>query len=475
MLNLTPSKPPRKGENTSKPENKRPVIEIEDSDDEVLTDTDISQPPTRPASLNDVLSPTSTNSSIYSGKSLLSVSSSFSSTSSVGSSKMNSTEASIGPSTKLPSPKLERTSAQYCDPLKKSPRPVKFGQPVVQDDVFNAQASNITMRRHACSQVPAQTVPTRPNSPVSTRRFEDELSGLSSFAGSAFGTDLKPVIIAHDKETQSLLDQHRISWGTQYELARGVSSRAWTWEEVKERVKDLTGDNVHAARQVQIIMRGKPAASTNPSDFYLWQELDREQAAIEENKSRGLGLMGEWKGIPNWDGGQVQQIMRLVKDGASYKLTVEAVEKRRSYRFARFYGSRRFLQVRISEDLFRKENDAIRAFFLAKFILCGRVFVPFHSKDGGLYMVETNENWERESGDWCGDQFRKSFREFINWHNPLTEEKNYSQAISKYSSRFALGLSNSVPALEFAVEDIYFIDDLGESFLALLLPFLPSI
>jgi hypothetical protein len=90
-------------------------------------------------------------------------------------------------------------------------------------------------------------------------------------------------------------------------------------------------------------------------------------------------------------------------------------------------------------------------------------------------MVETNENWERESGDWCGDQFRKSFREFINWHNPLTEEKNYSQAISKYSSRFALGLSNSVPALEFAVEDIYFIDDLGESFLALLLPFLPSI
>lgn len=159
------------------------------------------------------------------------------------------------------------------------------------------------------------------------------------------------------------------------------------------------------------------------------KELDREQAAIEENKSRGLGLMGEWKGITNWYGGQVQQIIRLVKHGTGYKLVVEPMEKRRSYRFARFYGSRRFLQVRIPEDVFLKENEAIRAFFVAKFILCGRVFVPFHSKDRGLYMVETNENWERESGDWCGDQFRKSFREFINWHNPLTEEKNYSQVL----------------------------------------------
>ena len=239
----------------------------------VLTVSVISQLPTRPASLNDVLSPTSMNSSMYSTNSLFSVSSSVSSISSVGSPKMNSTEASIGLSTKLPSPKVAQTSAQYCDPLKKSPRPAKFGHPVVQDDIFSAQASNITMRRRDCPQLPGQIVPTRPNSPLSSRRFEDEIPGLYSFAGSAFGTNLKPIIIAHDKETQALLDQHQISWGTQYELARGVSLRTWTWEEVKDRVKDLTGDNAHAACQVPIIMRGKPAASTNPSDFYLWYVL----------------------------------------------------------------------------------------------------------------------------------------------------------------------------------------------------------
>jgi hypothetical protein len=121
--------------------------------------------------------------------------------------------------------------------------------------------------------------------------------------------------------------------------------------------------------------------------------------------------------------------MRLVDHVTSYKLTVEWEKKTfASVHIFRVYGSRRFLQVRISEDLLRKENDPIRAFFVAKFILCGRVFVPFHSKDS------------------------------INWHNP---KKTYFQvhtlprsqldpvlrcilmwATGKYSSRFVLGLSS---------------------------------
>jgi hypothetical protein len=232
----------------------------------------MSQPLTRPASLNDVCSPTSTNSSIYSANSLFSISTSSSSASSVGSPKMDSTETSTGLPTKL-SPQLVQTAAWSSDPLKKSPRSAVFGHPVVQDDIFNPQASNITIRKRAFPQVPhspAQPVPMLSDSSLSPCRFEDQIAGLFSFAKSAFGTDLKPVIIANDKETQVLLDQHQISWGTQYELARGVSLGTWTWEEVKERVKDLTGDNAHAASQVQTIMRGKPMTSDNPSDFYLW-------------------------------------------------------------------------------------------------------------------------------------------------------------------------------------------------------------
>ena len=38
------------------------------------------------------------------------------------------------------------------------------------------------------------------------------------------------------------------------------------------------------------------------------------------------------------------------------------------------------------------------------------------------------------------------------------------QVISKYTARFALGLSNSRPAVEFDEQNIYFIDDISKFF-----------
>jgi hypothetical protein len=137
--------------------------------------------------------------------------------------------------------------------------------------------------------------------------------------------------------------------------------------------------------------------------------------------------MGEWEGVADWYGGQIQQIGRVFKDGDSYKIVLEPLEKMRSYRFARFYGSRRFLQLRIPDDILKNENEKVKAFLTKKFILCGRVFLPFHAKDSHLYMVETNEDFDRTSQEWCGDQFRMPFRDFINWHNPLDQAKNYGQ------------------------------------------------
>ncbi|KDR85760.1 hypothetical protein GALMADRAFT_53536 [Galerina marginata CBS 339.88] len=259
------------------------------------------------------------------------------------------------------------------------------------------------------------------------------------------------------------MDNNQIEWGTQFELARGVSTGAWSWADVREHVHELKGPNADSAFKVQRVMRGRAVGSVQPANLYLWKELDREQSAIKENRSRGLGLMGEWEGAPNWYGGQIQQLARLVKDGGSYKLTLEPMEKRRSHRFARFYGSRRFLQLRIPEEILKKENSRVKSFLTKKFILCGRTFVPFHSKEHGLYMVETNDNWGRSSQDWCGDQFRLSFNQFVNWHNPLEKAKNYGQVLSKYATRFALGLSNSVPALEFDENNIIFIDDITAS------------
>jgi hypothetical protein len=156
--------------------------------------------------------------------------------------------------------------------------------------------------------------------------------------------------------------------------------------------------------------------------------------SIEENEHRGLGLCGDFEGAKDWYGGQIQQLGRLVKTEAGYfKIVLEELEKRRSHRFARYYGSRRFLQVKIPTALLQQNgdengNEEVKKFLTKKFVLCGRVFVPFHSREEGLYMVETNEDYGRNRAAWGGDAYRMSFNEFINWHNPI--EKNYEQVCS---------------------------------------------
>jgi RNA dependent RNA polymerase len=154
------------------------------------------------------------------------------------------------------------------------------------------------------------------------------------------------------------------------------------------------------------------------------EELDREQLAIMENVERGLGLMGEWKGDPDWHGGQIQQLARLVKSDKNFMVQLEPMEKRRSHRFARYLGSRRMIQLRVPDELVMKELSAVQAFVSQKFILCGRTFVSLHAKDNSVYMIETNEDYERQPGSWCGDEHRRSFADVVNWHNPLKLNSN---------------------------------------------------
>ena len=151
--------------------------------------------------------------------------------------------------------------------------------------------------------------------------------------------------------------------------------------------------------------------------------MDREQKAILENCDRGLGLMGEWEGEPNWWGGNIQQILRLAKAPSGsperYVVLMERLESCRSNRIARFLGSRRVGQMRVDTDLMNKERDGLLAFLLQCFVICGRIFRPFASKDGSLYLMESNLDFERIANKAFGDQHRISFAQFVNWHNPL--------------------------------------------------------
>ena len=53
-----------------------------------------------------------------------------------------------------------------------------------------------------------------------------------------------------------------------------------------------------------------------------------------------------------------------------------------------------------------------------KFVLCGRVFIPFCIKDTGAYLMEINEDLDRFPSE-STDKDRISLQTLIEWHNPL--------------------------------------------------------
>lgn len=150
--------------------------------------------------------------------------------------------------------------------------------------------------------------------------------------------------------------------------------------------------------------------------------MDRELKAKSENKGRGLGLMGEWEGVDNWYGGRVQQVARLAKrsgGGPKYQVILEKLESTRSHRFARYLGSLGVVQMSIPKDLVNKERDDVIKFLSQNFILCGRIYRPFTSKEMKVYLMEIDEDYGRLPDLEQGDQYRIPFRRFLDWHNPL--------------------------------------------------------
>lgn len=145
--------------------------------------------------------------------------------------------------------------------------------------------------------------------------------------------------------------------------------------------------------------------------------------------------MGDWEGRPNWYGGQVQQVARVDATSGEWRIIIEPMEQRSSCEFSRFLTSKGLLQVRVPEKLMYGEASIkAREFFSQKFILCGRCFMAFSAKEGKVYMMETNEDFERQSNDRYGDGMRMSFASFVEWFNPLhlNSDQVYPSLISSH-------------------------------------------
>jgi RNA-dependent RNA polymerase len=137
--------------------------------------------------------------------------------------------------------------------------------------------------------------------------------------------------------------------------------------------------------------------------------------------------MGDWHGASNWYGGKIQQILRLRKSdspASPYEIVMEKLESTRSNRFARFLGSTGIAQMRIDKKHLQGDRERVHAVLSQNFVVCGRIFRPFASKDDSMYMMQTTTNFERASDEFFGDQHRFSFAEFLTWHNPLALNSN---------------------------------------------------
>ena len=78
-------------------------------------------------------------------------------------------------------------------------------------------------------------------------------------------------IVAHSKDAQRLFDTIPLSWGVQYEIARGVSRDLWSWETVIESeaaLRTLSGPNMNASNVSQVL--GRSLGDVFPSDAALW-------------------------------------------------------------------------------------------------------------------------------------------------------------------------------------------------------------
>ncbi|KAJ6515806.1 RNA dependent RNA polymerase-domain-containing protein [Mycena sanguinolenta] len=278
---------------------------------------------------------------------------------------------------------------------------------------------------------------------------------------------------SHSASHQRLFNHLRLPYGVQYEIARIAATASYDALD-KKKLGTLQGLNNSKAvplipglfGQAQDVVVNnvfaKEIAAKSP-----WTELDLEDVYLTKNPLAGLGLSKE---APDWFGGKVHFHAKLKfedKNKKNLEVTLKSPELGPSDRFARRWGSERFLTLSLSRDVLNGGEKTIK-FLQRPFILGDRVFRAFDAKDGNVFFVCTNEMVEGKRIH----PTRKipgllSLREFLAWHNELELNPKqgstclpWPQTMAKWASRFALGRSNSAPVLRLDESEIIYIPDI---------------
>ncbi|KAF7350497.1 Dimethylaniline monooxygenase [Mycena venus] len=195
------------------------------------------------------------------------------------------------------------------------------------------------------------------------------------------------------------------------------------------------------------------------SQFYVvqypWEELDLEETAIRVNPNAALGNTPE---NPKVYGGKVSFVGTIeeVSRNGSKKVVLERCTLTSSCRLCRRFGSSSILRLKVPLKLLHSLDNGLRKFFQKPFVIFGSVFRSFYAKEGTVFLFKTREHYR--DGVIHDSTAGLSLFEFLDQFNPL--QLNADQALCKWASRFALGLSNSVPGPVLDPADVDEIDDI---------------
>lgn len=224
------------------------------------------------------------------------------------------------------------------------------------------------------------------------------------------------------------------------------------WADITEKkILSLTGTNAESGPKVGPAFFAASGRGFSPSfptpGQNPWVELDREQGPGSELWT--LGLQGDPSDPEigeSW-GGRVEQRAVLSRIQQPPSLCRPSHEQQRfavvlqqhavrskSYRLARKFGSRRLIQLKLPDltKINDDERSAIGGILQRGFLINGRIFRAFSGSDGGVYLIETDENFDRKPVAVMGDNRRLSFFKFVEWFNPM--DQNGSQ-VSKENLR----------------------------------------
>ena len=129
------------------------------------------------------------------------------------------------------------------------------------------------------------------------------------------------------------------------------------------------------------------------------------------------------------------------KCAPQYKLKLQPAELSSSHSFARRFGSKHFLRLKLTKPVLNSNNKQLLNYLRRPLILCGSVFRAFYAKESNVFYVKTNEVTNGKSILSNGSVAGMSFLEFINWHNPI-ELNSRQVSESLWIIDFCLNLLN---------------------------------